>query len=98
MAMTREEVLALPVTVDLLTTAKALGIGRSMAYELAQRGEYPLPLYRVGQRYRATRADLLATLGIQDDQLPTIDDPHVDLGSSRAANAASRESAARRAA
>ena len=36
MSMTEEEVLALPVTVDLMTTARALGIGRTRAYELAR--------------------------------------------------------------
>lgn len=66
MSMTRAEVLALPVTVDLLTTARALGIGRTTAYEMAREGTYPIPLYNVGQRYRAMRADLLAVLGIAD--------------------------------
>ena len=66
MSMTRDEVLALPVTVDILTTARALGIGRSMAYEMAREGTYPVPLYSVGKRYRAMRADLLAVLGVSD--------------------------------
>lgn len=66
MSMTRDEVLALPVTVDLLTTARALGIGRSMAYEMARAGTYPVPLFKVGKRYRAMRADLLAVLGVAD--------------------------------
>lgn len=66
MSMTRDEVLALPVTVDLLTTARALGIGRSMAYEMARAGTYPVPLFNVGRRYRAMRADLLAVLGLVD--------------------------------
>lgn len=66
MSMTRDEVLALPVTVDLLTTARALGISRNMAYEMAHQGTYPIPLYNVGRRYRAMRADLLAVLGIAD--------------------------------
>lgn len=66
MSMTRDEVLALPVTVDLLTTARALGIGRSMAYEMAHEGTYPVPLFNVGKRYRAMRADLLAVLGVAD--------------------------------
>jgi hypothetical protein len=72
MSMTRDEVLALPVTVDLLTTAHALGIGRSMAYEMARTGTYPVPLFKVGQRYRAMRADLLAVLGIADAPHPAL--------------------------
>jgi excisionase family DNA binding protein len=82
MSMTREEVLALPVTVDLLTTARALGIGRSTAYELARRGEYPLRLYRVGQRYRATRADLLAALNIDDPSARANGAAHPSAGTS----------------
>lgn len=62
--MTPDEVLALPVTVDLLTSAKALGISRSTAYDLAQRGQYPVRVYKVGNRYRVTRADLLEMLGL----------------------------------
>jgi hypothetical protein len=39
--MTTEEVLTLPAVVDLLTAARALGIGRTAAYTLARRGESP---------------------------------------------------------
>lgn len=67
MTMTREQVLALSVTIDLLTTADALGIGRGTVYQMACTGTYPIRLYRVGQRYRATRADLLQVLGIPDE-------------------------------
>jgi hypothetical protein len=38
--MTRAELLALPVTVDVGTAARALGLGRSTGYELARRGEF----------------------------------------------------------
>lgn len=75
MTMTRQEVLALPVTVDLMTTARALGIGRSMAYEMARSGTYPIPLFPVGRRYRATRVDLLAALGITDEDSAPVLDP-----------------------
>jgi excisionase family DNA binding protein len=80
--MTRDEVLALPVTIDLLTTAKALGISRSMAYEMARSGTYPIALYRVGQRYRATRADLMEALGISDNAPATVQ-PAVAVPASR---------------
>lgn len=65
--MSKEDALGLPVTVDLMTTARALGISRSLAYHLAATDEYPIKLYKVGNRYRATRADLLAYLGISED-------------------------------
>jgi hypothetical protein len=60
------EVLALPVTVDLMTTARALGISKTVAYQLARAGQYPVPLYRVGVRYRCLRSTLLTHLGIAD--------------------------------
>ena len=67
---TVEEVLALPVTVDLMTTARALGISKTVAYHLARTGQYPVPLYRVGTRYRCLRSVLLAHLGIADPIAP----------------------------
>ncbi|MFD4975615.1 helix-turn-helix domain-containing protein [Streptomyces sp. NPDC058424] len=60
------EVLALPVAVDLITAARALSLGRTTAYDLARRGEFPVPLLRLGAQYRARRVDLLDVLGIQD--------------------------------
>jgi hypothetical protein len=39
--MTRAELLDLPVTVSIATAARALGLGRSTAYELARRDEFP---------------------------------------------------------
>ncbi|MDQ1250333.1 MAG: hypothetical protein QG597_4712 [Actinomycetota bacterium] len=64
---TVQEVLALPVTVDLMTTARALGISKTVAYHLARTGQYPVPLYRVGARYRCLRSTLLVHLGIADN-------------------------------
>ena len=66
-SMTRRELEALPVAFDLPTAAKALGIGRSKAFDLAQRGEFPVRVLRIGNRYRVTRADLLRFLG---DDIP----------------------------
>jgi hypothetical protein len=60
--MTVEDLRRLPVTVDLLTAATLLGIGRTRAYELARRGEFPCKLLRVGARYRVVTADLLRLL------------------------------------
>lgn len=64
--MTAAEILDLPAAVDLLTAGRALGLGRTRAYELARRGEFPVPLLRLGAQYRARRADLLDLLGIPD--------------------------------
>lgn len=64
LSLAAEEVLALPAAVDLLTAGRALGLGRTKAYELAQRGEFPVPVLRLGTQYRVRRADLLNLLGI----------------------------------
>jgi excisionase family DNA binding protein len=63
--LTYAEALALPVTVDVTTAARALGLGRSTAYELARRNEFPCRVLRIGSTYRIPTADLLRTLGIE---------------------------------
>jgi predicted DNA-binding transcriptional regulator AlpA len=50
--MSSDEILALPSVVDLMTAARALGLGRTKAYELARRGHFPCRLIRVGSTYR----------------------------------------------
>lgn len=66
--MTRDELLALPVSFELWpTAARAFGMGRTAAYEAARRSEFPVPVLRLGNRYRVTRADLLRALGEIDD-------------------------------
>jgi hypothetical protein len=63
--LTRAELLALPVVVDVTTAARALGLGRSTAYELARRDEFPCPVLRVGSSYRVPTAGLFRVLGIE---------------------------------
>lgn len=65
--MTRSQLLALPATTDLVTAAKALGIGRTTAYQLARAGEFPVPVLRLGSRYRVVSSGLLAALGIEHE-------------------------------
>lgn len=62
--MSREELLALPVAVDLDTSNRALSLGRSKGYELAKQGEYPCKVLRLGNAYRVVTADLLNLLGL----------------------------------
>ncbi|MEU4143110.1 MULTISPECIES: hypothetical protein [Streptomyces] len=62
--MSREELLRLPVAIDLDTSNRALGLGRSKGYELAKRGVYPCKVLRLGNAYRVVTADLLALLGL----------------------------------
>ena len=65
-ALTPEELRALPVAVDLVTAGRAFGVGRTKAHELARAGEFPVPVLRLGNTYRVTRADLLRALGEAD--------------------------------
>jgi len=58
----------LPVTIDLMTAARALGIGRTKAYELARTGEFPCRIIRVGDLYRVVTADLIRLLGVTIDR------------------------------
>jgi predicted DNA-binding transcriptional regulator AlpA len=60
--VTREELLALPVVLDVPTAGRAYGIGERHAYELARQGEFPVPVLRLGRLLRVRRADLLADL------------------------------------
>jgi predicted DNA-binding transcriptional regulator AlpA len=62
--MTRAELLALPAVIDITTAARALSLGRSTAYELARRDEFPCRVLRIGSSYRVPTADLLRVLGI----------------------------------
>ena len=61
--MTADELLALPPVIDLPTAARALGIGRTVAYRLVRDGEWPTPVLRLGGTIRVPTAPLLALLG-----------------------------------
>ncbi len=72
-AMSREELLALPAVVNLVTAARALDIGRTRAFELARRGDFPVPVLRVGVTYRVPTAPLLKLLGLAANDEPELD-------------------------
>jgi hypothetical protein len=58
-------------TVDLMTAAAALGLGRTKAYELARRDQFPCRVIRIGDTYRVPTAGLLELLGVTaEDQHP----------------------------
>lgn len=61
--MTRDDLMALPVSVDIVIAGRALGVGRTLAYDMAKRGEFPVRVLKLGNRYRVARADLLRFLG-----------------------------------
>jgi helix-turn-helix protein len=64
LALTFAQIADLPVTVDLLTAAHALGIGRTTAYTLARTGEFPCLVLRVGGSYRVPTVGVLRLLGL----------------------------------
>ena len=51
-------------TVDLMTAAAALGLGRTKAYELARREQFPCRVIRIGDSYRIPTPGLLELLGV----------------------------------
>lgn len=62
--MTFPELFALPVTVDLATAARALGISMTSAYRLTRRNAFPCTIMRPTYRYRVPTASLMTTLDI----------------------------------
>jgi hypothetical protein len=50
--LTFPELFALPVTVDLTTAARALGISKNTAYRLISRNAFPCTITRPTHRYR----------------------------------------------
>ncbi|KPI15711.1 hypothetical protein OK074_2156 [Actinobacteria bacterium OK074] len=65
--MTRDELLSLPVTVDVETAGRAFGVGRTVAYRMVRDGEFPVPVLRVGNKYRVSSAELRRVLGVPSD-------------------------------
>lgn len=63
--LTLDEVLELPVSVDLVTAGRCFGISRTKSHELAREGQFPCKVLRLGAQYRVTRAELLRALGIE---------------------------------
>ncbi len=65
-SLTRADLDDLPPVVDLWPTAgQVLGLGRSKTYELAQSGEWPTRLLRLGRHWRVPTAELLAYVGVE---------------------------------
>ncbi|MCE7007063.1 helix-turn-helix domain-containing protein [Kibdelosporangium philippinense] len=62
--MTLAEAAELPTVVDLVTAARALGVGRTTAYALARQGKFPCSVYQVGGSYRVPTMEVLRLLGL----------------------------------
>ena len=63
--MTHEELAALPTTTTIETAARALGLGRTRAYQLAREDRFPCKVTRIGASYRVVTVDLRRLLGIE---------------------------------
>ena len=61
---TVEEVHGLGVRTDLETAGSILSVGRTKAYELARRGEFPTPVLKVGNKYVVPLAPIIAALAL----------------------------------
>lgn len=63
--MSQDELVALPASISVETAARAIGLGRTRAYQLARRGEFPCKVIRIGASYRVVTVDLRRPLGIE---------------------------------
>lgn len=61
---TAPDIRALGVTTDLRTAASILGLKPHSAYPINARGAFPVPVIKVGGRYRVPVAPILDLLGI----------------------------------
>lgn len=61
---------ALGAVTDVATVGEIFDMSRSTAYELARRDRLPVPVLRVGSRYRVSVAAILAALGVPSDPPP----------------------------
>lgn len=72
--MTPDEVRALPAVTDVRTAGRAFGLGRDTSYDLARRGELPVPVLQLGRRLVVTRSALMEALGIPEAPTPSLPD------------------------
>lgn len=79
-ALTHGELRSLPAVVDLTTAARALGIGRTKAYELARRGDFPCRVIRIGKTYLVPTAGLFELLGLTPPDHPGAHDRQREEG------------------
>ncbi|TDE22070.1 DNA-binding protein [Actinomadura sp. 6K520] len=56
------ELAELPSVVGIVTAARALGLSRTYAYQLAKNDQFPCKVIRIGNCYRVPTAALLSLL------------------------------------
>jgi len=90
--LTLAEIVDLPAVTDLVTAGRALGLGRTKAYELARAGQFPCPVIRAGKNWMVPTAGLLTLLGLpvpgspdsaHGDSAPGLPAPPRQRGSNR---------------
>jgi hypothetical protein len=65
--MTVDEIRKLPASVPFPLACRALNIGRTLGYQLAKTGEFPVKVFPVGKdKYKVPRSAILQKLGIRD--------------------------------
>lgn len=64
--MSREELDSLPITIDVPTAGRALGLSRTTAYAQARDGALPVHVFRSGTRLLVATAELRRLLGVRD--------------------------------
>jgi excisionase family DNA binding protein len=84
--MSIRQLLEAPTVVDLTTAARALGIGRTLAYRLVRDNRFPVPVLRAGRHYRVPSATLLAALGLNRQTTDTAPDQAHHSQSSASSN------------
>ncbi len=57
------------LTITVTEAAALIGIGRATAYDLVRTGEFPVPVLRIGRRYRVPKAWLEAFLSGEGSSL-----------------------------
>ncbi|WP_442791436.1 DNA-binding protein [Micromonospora sp. NBC_01813] len=67
---TVERIRALGAVTDVATVGEIFGLSRNNAYELARGNRLPVPVLRVGSRYRVSVAAILTALGVPADLPP----------------------------
>jgi Helix-turn-helix domain len=68
------ELETLPAVISVITASKILGIGKNQAYELIKQGAYPVRVLHINGRYRVSKYDLLAYLGVPGYGRPEVPD------------------------
>lgn len=82
--MTDDEIRSLPVLLTVPEAGRVLGVGRTLAYQLVRRGEWPTAVIRVGSQIRIPKNPLLELMGFSPTS-PTTPPAHLSRSTIKAA-------------